>query len=266
MNTIYTAVDGYTITLRHGLVTIAKGAQTQKTRLTAARELSPSQIATVKKAGGNPADFFSNAENVIVRAAARDAWDAALAEQKAAAKAAADAERAAVSAEIADKGLRAIVFHGAYYLNTSLVWVRPATATETARFSADYRSIGLYRPLGDWTALHRAAADAMDLSGRPRHALTTMEENAIVLISEDEWDALLAASESAHQAERSKKAAKEDAEANRIAAAQAEAARTGRPVEIHRELIETETEDGLVLIRALIHGDGTRTTERSICG
>jgi hypothetical protein len=266
MDTIYTAPDGYTITLTGARVTIAKGAQTQKTRLTPARELSPSQTATVKKAGQNPSAFFSNADNVIIRAAAREAWDAAVASERVAKKTAAEAEKQRAAAEIATDGQRALVLHGPYLIQAALVWVRPATDAETTRLSPEYRAIGLYRPLGDWTALDRRALDGFAMTGRERRALTTAEENSVILISEDEWTALLAASEAARQTSSAKKAAAAQAESDRLAAAQAEAARTGVMVEIARQLIETETEDGLVLLRTMIRGDGTRTTLRTICG
>lgn len=198
---------------------------------------------------------------------ARAAWDAAIAAHRQAEKSAREEESRRISTEIAAQGQRALVLHGSYYTEASLVWVRPSTPEEESRFSADWRAVGLYEPL-EWQAIDRQASAGFleEVADRQRHLLARGMESSVILITEAEWASLVASSAAELQAMKEAKASAENAEAVRLAAAQAEASRTGSPVEIARELIETETEDGLVLIRYLIHGDGSRSTTRTICG
>jgi hypothetical protein len=250
---IYTDGD-YSITL-HGKdqAKISKGNQTQIIRLKAASEtLGAINLKAMKKAGLNPADY-AEVDGVIIRRAALDSWTAAVAARRIERQAETAAQAAADAALIASQGQRALILHGAYLLEQAIAYV-VVIDDQTAR------------TVGDWTAIEREPVNALLDAGinGPRRGLNGLE-SSVIIITAAQWDGLIAASATIRAERAAVKAATIQAAADRIATAQAKAAATGQAQEIDCELIETETEDGLVWLRRMIRADGTTYTARTIC-
>ena len=103
METIYTA-GGYEIRVDTvaGKATIGKGGRSADVRLAPLNEELPRFIEdSLRKQGGNPRDFrHVNLSNQILRVAAAEAWNKALAEYRKNRQAQKDAEAAALEADV----------------------------------------------------------------------------------------------------------------------------------------------------------------------
>ena len=123
--------------------------------------------------------------------------------------------------------------------------------------------------MGDWTTLKSETVQKfLDVQPRRNDGWIPGQESVVMLISEAEWNALLADDLAALEAAKAAKAEKIAAEAARIEAARHQAEMTGEPVEVERLMDEcdgTATECSFDLIRRMIRADGTRFTLRTHC-
>ncbi|GEM_PF-2171130 len=265
---IYSATN-YALTVQGDVATLTNGTKTQTMPLRHGDDEIPAGlVAALKKAGQDPAEYFAVAGRYVLRRAALAAWTAAVEARIAerhAEKAAADA---ALAADIAARGQRALVLHGSYLLNSSLVFVRPMEAAEAEKFAPEFRASGKLA-MGEWTAITSTVAKAF-LAGRPRQNdgwLNGME-SVVILISEEEWNALLSGEAVRVEAARAARAEKEVAEAARIETSRQQAEQTGEPVEIVRFMDEcdgAEQDCSFDLVRRMVRGDGSRFTLRTHC-
>lgn len=268
MTTIYTAPN-YTLTTAGDTATLTNGARSQTLPLRHGSDVIPAGIiAALKKAGQNPADYFCIAGQHVLRRAALPAWtaavDARIAERHAE-KAVADA---ALAADIAARGQRALVLHGNYLLNSSLVYVRAMEAAESERFAPELRA-SAKQAMGDWTRINHETVQKF-LNGQPRRndGWLAGQESVVMLISETEWNAMMADDLAMLEAAKAAKAEKIEAETARIEAARQQAELTGEPVEVDRLMDEcdgTVTECSFDMIRRMTRADGTQFTLRTHC-
>ena len=267
MTTIYTAPN-YTLTVNGDTATLTNGKQSQTMPLRNGTDAIPAALtAALKKAGQNPADYFCVAGKAIIRRAALPAWTAAVdarITERHVEKAVADA---ALAADIAARGQRALVLHGSYLMNASLVMVRLMDAAESARFAPELRATGM-AAIGDWTTISGPVAqDFLAHQSRTDGWLPGMESR-IILITESEWDALASGETARIDAIRTARAEKEAVETAHIEAARQQAETTGEPVEVDQLMDEcdgTATECTFDLVRRMIRGDGSRFTIRTHC-
>lgn len=268
MNAIYTA-QNYSLSVSGDVATLTNGVKVQTMPLRHGDDVIPASLAAaLKRAGQNPADYFAVGGRYVIRRAALTAWtaavDARIAERHAE-KAAADA---ALAADIATRGQRALVMHGGYLLNSSLVFVRPMEAAEAEKFAPDLRATGKVA-MGEWTAITSTVAQAF-LASRPRQndGWLPGTESVVILITDQEWDALQSGESARLEAIRAERVAAEAAEAARIETARQQAEQTGEPVEIGRVMDEcdgTVADCSFDLVRRMIRGDGSRFTIRTHC-
>lgn len=266
MKIIYSAAN-YVLSSQGDFATLSNGTRTQTLPLRqGVDEIPPGLAAALKRAGHHPADYFCVAGTHVIRRAALEAWTAAVEARIAEREAEAAERKAAIAREIAERGRRALALHDAYLTKASLLFVREMHAEEAARLAPWYAARALV-PLGEWTAIDPAVADEF-LTGRDRqndYWLST-GESRVILISEAEWDALLARDRARVEAARAAKAEAETAEAARIEAARQQAEQRGEPVEIDRAMDEcdgTATDCSFDLVRRMIRGDGSRFTLRT---
>jgi hypothetical protein len=265
---IYTAPN-YSLSVAGDTATLTNGKNTQTMPLRHGDDTIPAGLAAaLKKAGQDPADYFAVAGRYVIRRAALQVWseavEARIAERHAE-KAAADA---ALAADIAARGQRALVLHGSYLLNSSLVFVRPMEAAEAEKFAPEFRASGKLA-MGEWTSIAAPVAQAF-LAGRERQndGWLNGQESVVILITDAEWEALLSGEAVRVEAARAARAEKEVAEAARIETSRQQAEQTGEPVEIGRFMDEcdgTEQDCSFDLIRRMVRGDGSRFTLRTHC-
>lgn len=266
MNTIYTAPQ-YTITVDGDVATLSNGTKSQKIPLRHGVDKIPTgYITALKKAGQNPADYFSVGGNSVLRRAALPAWTAAVDARIAERHAERAAKDAALAADIAVRGQRALVLHGAYLLSSALVYVRPMDAAEVERYAPEYRN-SAFCPMGEWTSLDSEVVKKF-IHGRRKSGHFPHMESVVFLVSEEEWNALESGNIAALEAKKAKKAEKAAAEAARIETARQQAQETGNPVEVDRIMDECDgsvSECSFDLVRRMIRPDGTRFTLRTHC-
>lgn len=270
MNSIYQDKN-YTLAVENDRAVLSNGTKQQTLPLRHGVDEIPTGLAgALKKAGQKPDDYFCVAGRYVLRRAALPAWTAAVDArivERHAEKAAADA---ALAADIAARGQRALVLHSSYLMDASLVYVRPMDEAEAAIFRQDLQATGKVA-MGDWTRITPAVAQAF-LAGLPlsrrNDGWVDGQESVVILITEQEWNTLLAGDTAALDAEKAEKSAKAAAEVSRIEAARHQAKQTGEPVEIDRAMDECDrsVEDcSFDLVRRMILGDGTRFTLRTHC-
>ena len=268
MNAIYTA-PSYVISVSGDTATLTNGVKAQTMPLRHGDDTIPAAlVAALRKAGQNPADYFAVAGRYVLRRAVLPAWTAAVDARIAERHAEKAAKDAALAADIAARGQRALVLHGSYLLNASLVFVRPMTEAEAERFAPEFHATGKVA-MGEWTAITSTVAQAF-LAGRPRQNdgwLNGME-SVVILITDSEWDALQSGESARLEAIRAERVAAEAAEAARIETARQQAEQTGEPVEVDRLMGEcdgTAADCSFDLIRRMVRGDGSKFTIRTHC-
>ena len=268
MNAIYTT-SGYSLTVQGDVATLTNGVKTQTMPLRHGTDEIPAALAAaLRKAGQRPADYFCVAGRYVLRRAALSAWTAAVDARIAERHAEKAAKDAVLTADIATRGQRALVLHGSYLLNSSLVYVRPMDEAEAARFAPELRATGKVA-MGEWTSIAAPVAQAF-LAGRPRQNDGWLPgcESAVILISEAEWNALIEGEAARVEAARAARAEKEAAEAARIEAARQQAEQTGEPVEVEKSMDEcdgTASDCSFDLVRRMIRGNGERFVLRTHC-
>ncbi len=265
---IYTD-QNYSLSVSGDVATLTNGVKVQTMPLRHGDDVLPASLAAaLKRAGQNPADYFAVAGRYVLRRAALPAWTAAVEARIAerhAEKAAADA---ALAADIAARGQRALVLHGSYLLNSSLVFVRPMEAAEASKFAPELRASAKLA-MGDWIDIAAPVAQAF-LASRPRQndGWLPGTESVVILISGQEWNALASGETARIEALRAERVAAEAAEAARIETARQQAEQTGEPVEVDRLMGEcdgTAADCSFDLIRRMVRGDGSRFTIRTHC-
>jgi len=268
MTTIYTAPN-YEITAHGDAASLSCGSKTQTMLLRHGTDDIPAALAAaLKKAGQTPSDYFCVAGRYVLRRAALPAWTAAVDARIAERHAEKALKDSLLAADIAVRGQRALVLHGSYLLNSSLVYVRPMDADEAAKFSPELRETAKLA-MGDWTSIQSEVAQAF-LNGQPRRndGWLPGQESVVILLSEKEWTALLAgdlAALTARTAEKTEKAAVETA---RIEAARQQAETSGEPVELNRLMDECDgsvSDCSFDLVRRMIGANGVRFTLRTHC-
>lgn len=262
--------DGsYTLTAQGDNATLSNGTKKQTLPLRHGTDEIPAAMATaLRNAGQNPADYFAVAGRYVLRRAALTAWTAAVEARIAERHAEKAAKNAAIAADIAARGQRALVLHGSYLLESSLVFVRPMDEAEAARFAPEFRATGKVA-LGDWTDIAAPVAQAF-LSSRPKQndGWLAGVESVIILITESEWNALLSGESARIEAVRAERAAAESAESARIETARQQAELAGEPVELDRIMDDcdgSESDCSFDLVRRMINADGSRFTARTHC-
>ena len=264
----YTAPN-YILTVAGDTATLSNGTKTQTMPLRHGTDEIPAALAAaLRKAGQRPADYFCVAGRYVLRRAALSAWTAAVDARIAERHAEKAAKDAALTADIAARGQRALVLHGNYLLNSSLVFVRPMTEAESANFATDLRPTGKVA-MGEWTSIAAPVAQAF-LAGRPRQndGWLNGQESAVILITEPEWDALQSGESARIEALRAERVADEAAEAARIETARQQAEQTGEPVEVERVMDDCDgsaPDCSFDLIRRMIRGNGERFVLRTHC-
>lgn len=265
---IYTATN-YALTCEGDIATLTNGTKKQTMPLRHGTDEIPAPLAAaLRKAGQNPADYFAIAGRYVLRRAALAAWTAAVEARIAERHAEKASKDAAIAADIDARGQRALVLHGSYLVNASLVYVRPMDEAEAARFAPEFRTTGKVA-LGDWANIAAPVARAF-LAGRPKQndGWLVGVESVVILITEAEWNALLSGEAARIEAVRAERVAIEFAETARLEAARKHAEGMGEPVEIERVMDDcdgTETDCSFDLIRRMIRGDGSRFTIRTHC-
>lgn len=268
MKTIYSENDGYTLTAIGDVVTLTNGARSQKIPLRHGTDEIPVRIAAaLQQAGQNPIDYFAVAGSAVIRRAALPAWTAAV-EARIAERLVEKADKeAAISIEIAARGKRALVLHGGYLLNSSLVFVRPMDAAESERFVPELRATGMVA-LGEWTSIRSDIAQQFLMIRKGNDGWLAGQESVVILISAAEWAALESGNVAALEAEKAKKTETIRAEITRIETARQQAEQSGEPVEIGRFVDEcdgTATDCSFDLVRRMIRCDGSRFLLRTHC-
>lgn len=258
---IYTAPN-YSLSVAGDTATLTNGKNTQTMPLRHGDDVIPAGlVAALKRAGQNPADYFAVGGRYVIRRAALAAWTTAV-DARTAEKA------AALAADIAARGQRALVLHGNYLLNSSLVFVRPMEAAEAEKFAPELRASAKLA-MGDWIDIAAPVAQAF-LASRPRQndGWLPGTESVVILITESEWDALQSGESARLEAIRAERVAAEAAEAARIETSRQQAEQTGEPVEIGRVMDEcdgTVADCSFDLVRRMIRGDGSSFTVRTHC-
>lgn len=273
MNTIYT--DGsYQISIQNGRATLTNGTKTTRFPLRSpAAEIPAGHVAALKKQTANPADYFfvgTPGDGALLRLAALPAWEAAVATEKARKYAEKAAKDAQIAAEIATQGQKALMFWDSN-LKAALVIVRPATDAERSGLAPWYAE-GLYTELQN-TAIDHDAAQALfqgfhlhEEQGNAKH--TRAQESCIWFLTEAQWDTFIAADRQAIADCENGKTAARIAEVFRLHATVTEAAHTGEPVEIERNMVEcdgTQPDCSFDFIRRLVTGSGNIITTRTHC-
>lgn len=264
--TIYEAA-GYALSAEGDVAILASGERRQRIPLRhGADEIPAGLAAALRKAGQDPADYFCVAGSHVLRRAALAAWTAAVDARSAGRRAEKAAADAALAADIAARGRRALVFHELYLTRASLVYVRPMTPDEAAEFRPELRATG-FVALGDWTPVSARIARDFAQDRRP-DGWVAGQESSVFTVSDSEWTALDAGGAAEREAEKAEKAGKAAAEAARAETARRLAAETGEPVEIGRRMEAcdgTAEECSFDLVRHMIRGDGTRFSTRTHC-
>ncbi len=268
MNAIYTDKT-YVLSVSGDTATLTNGSRTQTMPLRHGNDAIPAGlIAALKKAGQNPSDYFCVGGRYVLRRAALPAWTAAVEARIAARHAEKAATDAALAADIAAHGQRALVLHGSYLMQSSLVFVRPMEAAEAAKFAPELRATAKLA-MGEWTSIAAPVVQAF-LASQPRRndGWVPGQESVVILVTEEEWNALVSGETSRIEAIRAERVAADTAEAVRIEAARQQAEQTGSPVEIDRLMDEcdgSESDCSFDLVRRMIRGDGSLFTLRTHC-
>jgi len=216
---IYTD-NSYILSVEGDRATLSNGKKEQTLPLRQGIDEIPAALATaLKKAGQNPADYFCVAGQHVLRRAALPAWTAAVEARIAERHAEKAAKDAALAADIAARGQRALVLHGGYLINASLVYVRSMSVEESAKFQKELRATGML-VMGDWTRIDPTVAQAfMDRQPRRNDGWLPRQESVVILITEEEWNALASGHLAALNAEKTANAEKAAVEAASIEAA-----------------------------------------------
>lgn len=263
------ADGGYVLTSHGDNATLTNGTKTQTIPLRHGDDILPAGlVAALRKAGQNPADYFAVGGRYVLRRAALAAWMAAVDARIAERHAEKAAKDATIAADIAARGQRALVLHGSYLLESSLVFVRPMDGAEAARFAPEFRATGKVA-MGEWTSIASPVAQAF-LSSRPKQNDGWLPgvESVIILITEAEWNALLSGESARIEAVHAERVAVEAADAVRVETSRQQAEQTGEPVELDRVMDNcdgSEPDCSFDLIRRMIRGDGSRFTLRTHC-
>jgi hypothetical protein len=272
MNTIYSDTT-YSITQEGNRAILKNGVQKISFPFCSpAAEIPKKYLASLRKAGKDPAEYFfvgTSQDGTLLRRAALPAWEAALADAQAEKRRETEQKETEKQVQI-QQGKKGLLFYG-NCISAALVRVRPATPDEGKKFAQWYRE-GLYIEL-DRQPLQFEVADRFCMEWRlpetQRSGKWTQEQDSsLFLLTDEQWETLVQAEKEFHAAQIAAHQQKIVAEANRLEAARREAAQKGEPVELEQF---TTSCDGRVtdctfdIIRIFMMADGSTYTQRTHC-
>jgi hypothetical protein len=244
-------VDGdYAVFVRGEMVTVKSAGQEKTFGVKRAQAIDPNSAtaAHMKKRGHTDYQNYFQIGDVVIRIAAKAAYDAAFAAITKERQARRAAEEAAAQLALETRGRRVVAFpeNG---LKKALGFVVDGV------FYHEKSVTQLVFSVIDFDALVQETV-------QPAYG----EAFAVYAIDESQWAAVEAAEVAALEAARVAQAAVAAAAAQKIEAARAQAAATGQDVEIDRRLENSEAEDGFIAYITMLRGDGTTYVQRQILG